>query len=511
MRESDRYTIDSGTPGRELMMRAARGVFDSVSWKAPVAIVCGSGNNAGDGYALALLLHEAKIETSVITCSEKFSEDGRYYFDECRLAGIPVYSWSELEAAGNLKDYATVVDCLLGTGFKGDLRPELAEVIKAINSSGSYIVSVDMNSGLNGDNGMAELCVRSKLTVSIGGFKPGHFLSMAKDVMEDKVNIDIGIKPVMKPYSLIEEEDVKAFFGRRANFSNKGTYGYTALIGGCTRYSGAIRLAGLAEAAARSGAGVVKIAVPSSLTGEVMPHILVSTLFPLSENAADGRNAEIMFVRSEAEELISNVRTVAIGMGAGTGEGVKEMLEFLLAEFSGTLIADADALTVLSGSDRKKIRERRCSLVLTPHIKEFSRLTGKDKETILSDPIGAAKEYAADTGSVVLLKGPSTIVTDGKDVFITDRGCPGMATAGSGDVLSGILAAVLARFSPGEGEDCNDGNSPDGGRGRSLCFMAAVGAYINGAAGELAEKKFGSVSMTAADTVGCIPDVLMGI
>ncbi len=508
MRESDRHTIEAGTPGRELMMRAARGVFDSVSWKAPVAIVCGSGNNAGDGYALALLLHEAKIETAIITCSEKFSEDGRYYFDECRLAGIPVRTWPETEAAGGLKEYATAVDCLLGTGFKGDLRPELAEVIKAVNASGSYIVSVDMNSGLNGDNGMAKLCVRSDLTVSIGGFKPGHFLNMAKDSMADKVNIDIGIKPVMKPYSLIDEEDVKAFFGRRANFSNKGTYGYTALIGGSTRYSGAIRLAGLAEAAARSGAGVVKLAVPASLSAEIMPGILVSTLFPLSEETDEKHNAQIKFERSEAEELISNVRTVAIGMGAGTGEGTKEMLGFLLSEFSGTLIADADALTVMSGMERKRLRESRCRLVLTPHVKEFSRLTGLNKDEILADPIGAAKQYASETGSTVLLKGPSTIVTDGKEVFITDRGCPGMATAGSGDVLSGILAAVLAGFSPDEGALEEGENSPDG---RSLCFMTAVGAYINGAAGELAEKKFGSVSMTAADTAGCIPDVLMGI
>ena len=480
MRKSDAHTISAGTPGRELMMRAARGVFENVDWKAPVAVVCGSGNNAGDGYALALCLDEAGIDCTVICVYDRCSEDGKYYFEKCREIGIPIVMWEDLSAS--LAGYATIVDCLLGTGFKGAVRDDLKGVISAINESRAYIVSVDINSGLNGDTGLATTCVRSDLTVSVGGFKPGHFLNMAKDVMADKINCDIGIEPVDTPYKLIEQSDIAGILGRRDNFSNKGTYGYTALIGGCTRYSGAIRLAYLANAAMRSGAGVVKIALPNSIVHDVALHILESTLFPLSDT----------YVPEEIEELISNVKTVAFGMGIGTGEGAKQILWHILDKYTGTLIIDADGLTLLSQTERDRIKESGCNIVVTPHIKEFSRLTGCSVEEILEDPIGNAKKYAAKTGMVVLLKGPSTIITDGERVFITYRGCAGMATAGSGDVLSGIAAAVCAYV-----ED--------------KCLAAATAAYINGAAGELAEKKMGAVSMIASDTIAAIPEVVRGI
>lgn len=491
MRKSDAATIAAGTPGRELMKRAARGVFDSVSWKAPVAIVCGSGNNAGDGYALALYLHDAGIDCSVFPVYDRFSEDGRYYYEKITRAGVKIVRIYEADGHIDLSGYNTIVDCLLGTGFKGDVRTDLAGIIEAINKSDAYTVSVDINSGLNGDTGMAKTCVMSDLTVSVGGFKPGHFLNMAKDVMKSKVNVDIGITPVDMPYKLIEKPDIAPYFSERKNMSNKGTYGYTALIGGCTRYSGAIRLAYLAHAAMRSGAGVVKVALPASLAHDVTPHTLESTLFPLSDTGDSGNNAEVAFVPEEIDELISNVRTVAFGMGIGTGDGAARILEHLLDVYKRTLIVDADGLTLLSRLDADRIRNSACSIVLTPHIKEFSRLTGLDMDDILDEPIGAAMQYAKDTGAVVLLKGPSTIVTDGEVVYLTDRGCAGMATAGSGDVLSGIMAAV-----------CANNDIP------SKSLAAVIAAYINGAAGELAENLVGSVSMIAGDTVASIPDVI---
>ena len=495
MRKSDAATIAAGAPGRELMMRAARGVFESVSWKPPVAIVCGSGNNAGDGYALAVLLCEAGIECTVFCVYDRFSEDGKYYYDR-----LPEKVSKRTVPFDNFLGFNTVVDCLLGTGFKGEVRPELKAVIDAINDCDAYKVSVDINSGLNGDNGMAVTCVRSDLTVSVGGFKPGHFLNMAKDVMADKVNIDIGIEPVEEPYMLLEEADMRAALGTRSNFSNKGTYGYTALIGGSTRYSGAIRLAYMANAAMRSGAGVVKVALPGSLVHDVAPHILESTLFPLSGRPVkdDSDNlTEVIHVPEEIDELIANVKTVAFGMGIGTSEGAAAILEHLLNEYSGTLIIDADGLTLFSKIDPAGIRDRKCDIVLTPHVKEFSRLSGATVSDIQNDPVGLAVRYAADNDLTLLLKGPSTIVTDGKRVYITDRGCAGMATAGSGDVLSGILAAV-----------CAFGAKDAGTSTRDILLAAAVAAYINGAAGERAEKEFGSISMIASDTVAAIPQVL---
>ncbi len=481
MRKSDAATIAGGIPGRELMLRAGKGIYAAASWKPPVAVVCGSGNNAGDGYVIASLLQEDGIECEIILLSEKFSEDGAYYFQKCREAGIYVSHWEE---GMSLERFGTIADCILGTGFHGSVRGDVRSVIEAINQSGAYVISVDINSGLNGDTGMTDLCVQSDLTVSVGGFQPGHFLQMAKDVMKKKVNVDIGITPVERTISLIEEADIRQIFRPRKNHSNKGTYGYVALIGGSEKYSGAIRLAAMANAAMRAGAGVVKLALPRCICKDILPLILESTAFPLSDD-----EGEIAFSEEEIQNLTANVKTVAFGMGIGTGQGAQQVLSWLLANYKGRLIVDADGLTLLAKMPAEKIRSASCQLVLTPHIKEFSRLTGESIEEILTSPIAKAEAYAAEMNVTLLLKGPATIVTDGKQTYLTDAGCAGMATAGSGDVLSGVLSAVLAY-----GED--------------LLLATAAGAFINGRAGELAQEQMGSVSMIASDTVANLPAVI---
>lgn len=603
MRMSDAHTIATSASGRELMMRAGRAIFENVEWKPPVAIVCGTGNNAGDGYVLAKLLLDAGIPCTLILLEEKFSPDGKYYFDTLGTESVVHF-----EEDMNFQKYSTIVDCIFGTGFKGEVRGKAADAIKAINASGAFVVSVDINSGLNGDMGMPghvfgqrpadtpdktgisennktientgvsendkpdentglsdkaeitekagmtgrnettgkaeNICVRSDITISIGSFKPGHFLNMAKDVMKRKINCDIGITPVERPCYLLEEDDIKPYFKPRPNYSHKGTYGYVALIGGSKRYSGAIRLASMANAAMRSGAGVVKIAVANSLCPVVAAQVLESTLFPLSDN--DG---EIRFVESEIAELISNVKTVAFGMGIGvTGETAK-ILDYLLDNYRGRLIVDADGLTLLSKISSERILHSKPELILTPHVKEFSRLTEERDIDNSSTPIERAERYAAMHKVVLLLKGPSTIITDGETTYLTDTGCPGMATAGSGDVLSGILAATCA-FIP-DIQTCDytpDGQGlkplthdaflkvhntavnlrSDGMSGISetaeslsdpvrklsnsgkLLIATAIGAYINGKAGELAQQKTNSVSMIASDTVSCITDVISG-
>ncbi len=482
MRKSDAATIAGGVPGAELMMRAAQGVYEAGDWKPPVAIVCGSGNNAGDGYALALLLHEAGIDCDIHLLSERFSEDGRYYYEKCLSAGIPV-----MDAISDLSTYGTVVDCIMGTGFSGPVRDDVSRVIDVINESGAYVVSVDINSGLNGDTGMADKCVISDLTVSIGSFKPGHFLNMAKDVMKSRVNCDIGIESADRPYYLIDDPDITKILGIRKNFSNKGSYGYIALIGGSKKYSGAIRLAYMANAAMRSGAGVVRVGLPESLSHDVIPHILESTIYPL-----DDRDGELICDESQTDDLVRNTKTVAFGMGIGISEDTGAILRHLLRSYTGRLIIDADGLTLLSRMDKDSIRASPATVILTPHIKEFSRLTGMSVDEILRAPIDMAKQYASDTGTVVLLKGPATVVTDGTSVILSGTGCPGMATAGSGDVLSGILAAVCAYVA-------------------DPLEAVAAGAYINGRAGELAEERYGAVSMVAGDTVSCIADAIRAV
>ena len=189
MRASDRWTIENICPSKELMARAGKAIFEHVDWKGPVGIICGKGNNAGDGFVVASLLKDHGIDCEIVLLyDDAFSEDGRYFYDKCVEKGIPTVP------DGDYGKYKTILDCIFGTGFKGEVKEPAKSAIEKINSSGAYVVSADINSGLNGDTGLGDLYVISDLTVSIGTYKYGHFLGCAKTAMKNKVNCDIGIK-----------------------------------------------------------------------------------------------------------------------------------------------------------------------------------------------------------------------------------------------------------------------------------------------------------------------------
>lgn len=494
MRCSDAWTIEHKTPSKELMFRAGKGVVEEGEKRGrfcgKTAIVCGSGNNAGDGYVIAFLLAEQDRSCCIVRTSEKFSEDGAFYYGKCAEQNIPVIMMAE---DTDLSGFDTIVDCILGTGFQGAPRGCAAAAISAINrarGNGSYVIAVDINSGLNGDNGTASLAVVSDLTVSVGGLKSGQLLNSAADYIGELVNRDIGIEPLHRPFHLMEERDIPALFPPRRHDSNKADFGYVALIGGSLRYSGAIRLANLSNAAVRSGAGVVKLAVPGEICMGIMPHILESTLFPLSSE-----NGDMRFSEEDFSQLLRGVKTAAFGMGIGNSPETKKAVRYLLEQFKGTLILDADGLNalaaILSEEGTGILRNASCRVILTPHLKEFSRLNGRTVQEVRENMIALAEEFAEEAGVIVLLKGPGTVITDGTETIIAARGCPGMAAGGSGDVLSGILAAVCAA------------------NGEQLLQAAAAGAFINGFAGELAQKKTNDVVMSAADTAAHVRDALI--
>ena len=227
----------------------------------------------------------------------------------------------------------------------------------------------------------------------------------------------------------------------------------------------------------------VRLCAPRSLCEKMVPEILEATLFPLDE--ADG---SIAFREENFREALQGTRSAAFGMGAGNTEETGKAVQYLLQRYEGTLILDADGLNALAAAECAGLREAKGRVILTPHPGEFSRLSGMDVREVLSKPVQAAEAYARETGAVVLLKGPATVVTDGSRTRIIDAGCAGMATAGSGDVLSGILAATAAVAEPLE--------------------AASAAAYVNGKAGELAQSRMGSVAMTAGDTAGCVAEVV---
>ena len=472
MRLSDKSTIENGVPSKELMLKAAQGIYQRVKWGGKILVACGTGNNAGDGYALAYILKKDGFSVELMLTSDRFSPDGEYYFSMCQEEKVP---WSVYNLQ-SLQGYDIIVDCIFGTGFKGCAQGRTEELIKAINQSGAYVVCADINSGLNGDSGMAELCVKSDLTLSIGTYKSGHFLNMAKDQIGKMENIDIGIALLEKPYLLLEKDDVKSFLGKREHFSHKGTYGYVTLIGGSLEYSGAIKLSNLSASAMRAGAGVVKLAVPNTLCQSILPYLLESTLYPLSDNGGS-----VEFRENEIQGAINGAKAVAIGMGLGRRGENERVLTYLLKNCTVPLIIDADGLNTLAQMDISLIKECKGAVVLTPHLKELERLLGVSMADILSDPIKHAQSYAKASGAIVLLKGTTTVVTDGDTVYLTSTGNPGMATAGSGDVLSGIVCALCASY-------------------ENTLMAVAAGAYINGYAGDIAKGEVGEIPMLASDT-----------
>lgn len=292
---------------------------------------------------------------------------------------------------------------------------------------------------------------------------------------------------------IITEDEIRSLFPKRPEECNKGDFGYVALIGGSIEYSGAIRLAAMANSAMRAGAGVASIAAPRSICPVIAGSVLEPTLIPLSER--DGR---LVFRQEEFEAVCRRYACIAFGMGiANTDETVKAV-EYLLKNYDKPLVIDADGLNAMSKLDKSIIKSTGAKLVITPHVKEFSRLSGLSVEDIKSNPQKSAENLADELDAVVLLKGSTTVIaepaTSGKErlTYLADRGCPGMATAGSGDVLSGILSALAPNTD-------------------NLTLAAAAAAYINGAAGELAQNKRSDVSMTASDTASCIAEVIESI
>ncbi len=273
-------------------------------------------------------------------------------------------------------------------------------------------------------------------------------------------------------------------FPPRKRDAHKGDFGYVAVMGGCLEYSGAAKLANLAALAASSlysGCGVVRLAVPSLIAEGCLPYLLESTLFPLSTDP----EGKILYKKEELDLLLTGLRALGAGCGMGRGKSHPRLIEALLAREGLRLVLDADALNVLSEMEEGSLKRGRASVTITPHFGEFSRLTGVSVTELKKDPVTHAKGFAERTGAILLLKGNPTIVTDGDRVVFVSAGCPGMATAGSGDVLTGILTGLLG-YLPMD------------------LLTIAAGAWVNGRAGELASAEKGELSMTASDTAGHI-------
>ena len=472
MREADRYTIDvCAVPASELMERAGRAIAEEIMARtSPCAVLAaaGKGNNGGDALVAARILAENGYDCSAFVFSEGGSDCFRKNLAEFRG-----------EVCGSLeifkKNFGVIIDGVFGTGLCRVPEGLYREAIEKINSCGGFKVSADIPSGLNGDSGLAQgTAVKADLTVAVGEYKTGHFLNDGPDFCGETVRRDIGIVAEKPRCFVSESADFKELFPKRRRNVNKGTFGRSAIIAGSARYPGAAELAAAGLGALRAGAGYSYLAAPACVTANVRPEIIK---MPFPE--MDG---ETVFEREILDKLIGTADCIAVGMGLGAERSSYEAVKYLVENYKKKLVIDADGLNALAafGTDILNCG-RECEILLTPHPGEFSRLSGLSMKEISENPIAAAEKFALRHNVTVLLKNAATIITDGKNTVINTTGSPAMAKGGSGDVLSGLLAGILAQ-------------------GGDIFKAAAASAYIFGRAGELAAEKYNEYSALPGDT-----------
>lgn len=492
MKEADLYTINERKiPALTLMERAGEALAKEAEILAPkgkILCVCGGGNNGGDGLVCARILRERGREADVVSFAEKTTAEYR--------ENLQKFFLSDGKAKKNMpkSGYALVVDCLFGTGFHGEATGVYQEAIDGIcklQESGAKVLSADIPSGINGSNGLAgSSAVCADETLCIGEYKTGVFLGDGLDFAGKVVCAHIGIElPCEKEYAkILESEDIARLLPKRKRNSHKGTYGKAAIVAGSVEYSGAALLSALA--CLRSGAGYTCLFAPKDVVEKCFfrePELLLKSV---NEGGRYAFNEEIL------QEMLS-YDAIAYGMGMGVSKDVALGAAWLLKNYEKKLILDADALNslakVYSGAEIKALfKSKKCDALLTPHCKEFSRLSSKTVSEILESGVSAAREFSKANGVSLLIKNAVSVIADGERLILNTTGNSGLAKGGSGDVLSGLIAGL-----------CASGLSAfDGG---------VVGSYLMGKAAEIATRETGEYSLIARDVIANLGNAFLSL
>jgi len=438
MFEADKYTIEKyKTTSFNLMEKAATAVCDEIAKKfekGKILVVCGNGNNGGDGYAAAEILKNRGYAVTCMQFSDKMSEDCKKYYKK--------FDGKIITAFDNSIKYDIIIDAIFGTGLSREIKDEFLEAVNLINGSGAFVVSIDIPSGISSDSGLIlGEAVKADLTVVINNYKYGNYLNNGIDNCGEIILKEIGIKLPKNSYSKIyENKDIKKFFPKRKRNVNKGNFGRCSLIAGSYEYSGAAIISANALASLKLGSGYSNLCIPMSLFNVYAGKIPECTITLLKDKIG-----EIIFDRDMLKKIVSVSQSICIGMGVKCSEELYKTISYLLKNFKGSLLIDADGLNTLSEYGIEILKDKKCRVILTPHIKEFSRLTKKPVDLILKNSVESAKEFAKEYNVTLILKSAVTIITDGEKTALNIRGCSGMAKGGSGDVLSGIIGGLSAR------------------------------------------------------------------
>jgi len=501
MASVDRRAIEElKVPGLDLMENAGKAVFRAAGKMLgevrgkKVVVVCGRGNNGGDGFVVARLLSGkgGLVSAFLVGEKEKVRGDALVNLQRALQAGVPVkeitnqLGLARLERA--LSEADLVVDAIFGTGFKGKVEGLPAEVISRINASGRPVLAVDLPSGVEADTGRVHgPAVKAHRTVTFGLPKVGQAFHPGKAFCGVLEVVDIGfpeeaLGAVQGVAEWPTREEVSEKLPRRPPTAHKGTCGKVAVVAGSVGFTGAAALT--AMAALRTGSGLVYLGIPKSLNDILEAKLTEVITRPFPEV----RNRRCLALRAAGEvyRLLEETDVLAMGPGLGTYRETVELVARVVRRLDKPAVLDADALNALS-KDPSPLLERDAPLVLTPHPGELSRLIGVPIPDIASDPLRYARETASRFRSVVVLKGAPTVTAtpDGK-AYVNPTGNEGMATGGTGDVLTGVIASLI-------------------GQGLSPEDAAWVGVYLHGLAGDMARDEKGVYGMVAGDILEKVP------
>ena len=528
MREIDRVTTEKfGVPSLTLMENAASAVAEFALSAYPSAksfgVICGKGNNGGDGLVVARKLHEAGKEVRVLLLDDGKNLRGDAAENYNRLAlrsesppfrkerekdgatspitAAPPFvvfkGWEEQKSAQTVFACDVLIDAILGSGFRPPVSGVYAEAIAKINAATAPVIAVDIPSGADADvmGEQTGAVARDDAIVTFTAPRPAHIfgnLTMGPTIVAAIGSPDETIQSSLK-LNLITPKEVAALISPRPRNSNKGTYGHVLVIGGSVGKAGAAAMAGFS--ALRAGSGLVTVATPESMLATVAgfhPELMTE---PLAETDAGSISLQAL---KALEQLAKNKTVLAIGPGISRHEETAELVRKIVLDSEIPIVLDADGLNAFEGQakdfnrrargERTETAEKNATLVLTPHPGEMARLTGLSTQAIQRDRINVARSFAKEHEVILVLKGDRTLVADPSgEVWVNPTGNPGMATGGTGDILTGIVAAMIAQNPQHAFE----------------AVLAAV--YLHGLAGDIARESVGEHSLVATDLIRTLP------
>ncbi|MBU6154581.1 MAG: NAD(P)H-hydrate dehydratase [Bdellovibrionales bacterium] len=475
---------NAGRAASEIIVRE----YPGAGIEDEIIVFAGKGNNAGDAFVVArqLLGLGRKVRVFHLVPGNEYKGATAENFKilqrmKAKLAHIT--EAQELEAfLGQARPPVLAIDGIIGTGLKGDLEGHFYDVVELINQNFEEIVSLDIPTGVSGDSGQVQgTAIQATLTISFGFPRLGHFLPPGANYRGKLVNVDISLPhrfSIEGNKFLLQAKTVARKIVRRDRYAHKNTFGHVLMIGGSAGRTGAISMA--TRAALRTGTGLATVASWSESMGSLMaqlPEEAMTLTIPEHEKNYD-----------RYADQLKQFSAVVVGPGMGNRPEAKRLIEILLGYYQGPIVLDADALNILSEHQLHSLcQNRKAPTVLTPHPGEMARLLGCKKDDVIRDPLGSLKKAVDLTHSVVLLKGAATLLFSPDEVmYLNHFPNSGMATAGSGDVLAGMIGALLAQ-------------------GLSGFDAAQVGVYLHSLAGARAARKVSPRGMMAGDIIRCIP------